>query len=66
MDKKIKPTKAYTFCIDMLIKAAQRCVKKPDTCDEDFYDKVYDKVGKMLPKMSPIERQVIAKLTVGL
>lgn len=61
-----KPTKAYTFCIDMIIKATQRVVKKPDLCDEAFYDKVYDKLGKMVPKMSPKERQVIAKFIIGL
>ena len=65
MEKKTKPTKAYLFTVDMLIKAAQRVIKKPDACDEVFYDKVYDKVGKMIPKMSPKERQVIAKLVMG-
>ena len=40
-----KPTKAYTFCVDMIIKATQRVVKKPDLCDDVFFDKVYDKLG---------------------
>ena len=66
MDKKIKPTKAYEFCVDMLIKATQRVVKKPELCDDIFYDKVFDKVGKMIPKMSPRERQIIAKLSMGM
>ena len=66
MDKKVKSTKAYLFCIDMLIKATQKVVKKPDLVDEAFYDKVYDKIEKMIPKMSPRERKIISKLAVGL
>ena len=65
MDKN-KPTKAYEFCVDMLIKATQIVVQKPNLCDDAFYDKVFDKVGKMLPKMSPRERKIIAKLSMGM
>jgi hypothetical protein len=62
--KSDKPSKAYAFCIELVIKAAQRAVKKPD--DEAYQDKVLDKIGTLVPKMSESERQVIAKLISGL
>jgi hypothetical protein len=65
MEKK-KPTKAYLYCVDMIIKASQKCVKKPDSCDDSFYDKVYDKIEKLIPKMSLKEKQLISKLVIGL
>jgi hypothetical protein len=66
MKKKVKPTKAYTFCVEMIIKATQKLIKKPDLCNETFYEKVYDKLEKMVPKMSSHEREVVAKLIMGL